>query len=117
MTNMFGKDAGNPRIYRIDINNINTSKVTDMTEMFNGCTNLTGLDLSSFDTKNVTSMEGMFVNCFKLKTIYTSDKFVVNYELDPWKFVMFNENNELVGGRGTEYKNALGHYSEGNTGE
>ena len=117
MTNMFGKDAGNPRIYRIDINNINTSKVTDMTEMFNGCTNLTGLDLSSFDTKNVTSMEGMFANCFKLKTIYTSDKFVVNYELDPWKFVMFNENNELVGGRGTEYKNALGHYSEGNTGE
>ena len=41
----------------------NTSNVTDMSFMFNGCTTLTSLDVSSFDTSNVTNMTSMFSQC------------------------------------------------------
>ena len=47
----------------------NTSKVTDMSYMFNGCTTLTSLDVSSFDTSNVTNMYGMFKGCSGLTTL------------------------------------------------
>ena len=42
--------------------NFNTSNVTDMSEMFSGCS-LTSLDLSNFNTANVTDMSGMFFLC------------------------------------------------------
>ena len=41
-------------------NNIDTSQVTDMREMFLGCWNLQSIDLSCFDTTNVTNMSCMF---------------------------------------------------------
>jgi surface protein len=44
----------------------NTSSVTDMGSMFDGCSNLTKLDLSNFDTSNVSSMVAMFNNCSNL---------------------------------------------------
>ena len=43
-----------------------TSNMTDMNGMFNGCYNLISLDLSSFDTSKVTRMDGMFQNCHSL---------------------------------------------------
>ena len=43
-------------------NNFNTSKVTDMENMFYGCSSLVNLDLSSFNTSKVTTMEDMFAN-------------------------------------------------------
>lgn len=48
------------------IENLNTADVTDMTNMFGFCTNLTSVDVSHFDTRNVTSMQQMFYNCEKL---------------------------------------------------
>ena len=47
----------------------NTKHVTNMSHMFNLCTNLTNIDLSSFDTKNVTNMESMFEFCYNLINI------------------------------------------------
>ena len=44
-------------------NNFSTSKVTDMNGMFDGCAQLTSLDLSKFDTSNVTDMSYMFSYC------------------------------------------------------
>lgn len=40
--------------------NIDTSQVTDMQDMFLGCWNLQEINLSCFDTSNVTSMSSMF---------------------------------------------------------
>ena len=40
--------------------NIDTSQVTDMQDMFLGCWNLQTIDLSCFDTSNVTCMSSMF---------------------------------------------------------
>ena len=47
----------------------NTSKVTNMTSMFDGCRSLTSLDLSSFDTSNVTDMRYMFYGCSGLTSL------------------------------------------------
>jgi surface protein len=46
--------------------NFDTSKVTNMYNMFAGCTSLAQLDLSGFDTSEVTSMSLMFQNCTSL---------------------------------------------------
>lgn len=40
--------------------NLNTEQVTDMSSMFENCSELKSIDLSHFDTKNVTTMEKMF---------------------------------------------------------
>ena len=47
----------------------NTSNVTSMYNMFNGCTSLSSLDLSGWDTSNVTSMTNMFISCNSLKSL------------------------------------------------
>ncbi|MBR1477968.1 MAG: BspA family leucine-rich repeat surface protein [Lachnospiraceae bacterium] len=52
-----------------NISYLNTSNVTDMGNMFNGCTSLTALDLSSFNTSNVTNMMYMFDGCSSLTTL------------------------------------------------
>ena len=54
----------------IDFNDlIDTSNVTDMRDMFSGCSYLTSLDVSNFDTSNVTDMVRIFESCSKLDRI------------------------------------------------
>ena len=43
-----------------DTTHLDTSKVTDMHQMFSGMSNLTKLDVTHFDTSKVTNMFGMF---------------------------------------------------------
>ena len=56
-----------------DIQNLNTSIVTDMAYMFDDCKNLKSLDLSSFNTNNVSDMSSMFNNCSSLTTLDLSN--------------------------------------------
>lgn len=49
-----------------DFNGFDTSHITDMTEWFRSCTDLTSLDVSMIDTSNVTSMNSMFEDCRNL---------------------------------------------------
>ena len=54
-------DSGfNP--YFIDTKNLDTSKVTDMSHMFQQLSNIENLDVTHFDTSNVTDMRSMFKN-------------------------------------------------------
>ena len=53
----------------LDLSSFNTSNVTDMAHMFHGDIYLTELDLSSFDTSNVTNMSHMFYNCNRLSAL------------------------------------------------
>ena len=53
----------------LDVSGWDTSKVTTMNQMFKNCAKLETLDLSGWDTSNVTDMNGMFNSCFKLKEI------------------------------------------------
>ena len=57
MSNMFSDCRS---LTSLDLSSFNTSKVTDMRYMFYGCSKLTSLDLSSFNTSNVTNMGSMF---------------------------------------------------------
>ncbi|WP_155993294.1 BspA family leucine-rich repeat surface protein, partial [Bacteroides sp. Ga6A2] len=51
------------------ISNLNTSNVTNMSNMFDGCTDLKSIDVSNFDTSNVTNMNNMFDACNNLTTL------------------------------------------------
>ena len=51
---------------------LNTSAVTDMTEMFRECESLNQLDLIHFNTENVTGMNSMFRGCKSLKSLDVS---------------------------------------------
>ena len=54
------------------LENLNTSMLTDMSEMFLYCSNLKSLDLSGFKTDNVTNMESMFCGCSSLTNLDVS---------------------------------------------
>ena len=51
------------------INNLDTSGVTDMSYMFNGCWSLASLDVSRFDTSSVKNMSKMFNGCNSLASL------------------------------------------------
>ena len=59
----------------LNLNNFNTSNVTNMSWMFYDCRSLTELNLNNFNTNNVTDMSYMFWGCSnelkkKIKTQY-----------------------------------------------
>lgn len=54
---------------KIDLTHFNTAKVQDMSNMFHGCTMLTSLDISRFNTERVTTTEGLFYLCMSLTTL------------------------------------------------
>ena len=54
------------------LDKLDTSKVTDMTEMFSQTSRLETLDISSWDTSNVESMGYMFYSCGNLKSLNVS---------------------------------------------
>ena len=60
-------------VLEIDLSNFNTSKVTNMSNMFNNMASLTTLDLSSFDTSNVTDMRYMLSSMRNLTTLDLSN--------------------------------------------
>ena len=45
-----------------DLNDIDTSAVTDMSDLFSGLDPY-NIDISNWDVSNVTSMDSMFMNC------------------------------------------------------
>ncbi len=53
----------------MNLDNLDTSLVTDMSYMFAACQALTSLDLSSFVTSSVTDMNYMFVSCQALASL------------------------------------------------
>lgn len=65
-----------------DLKYLNTANVTDMSDMFCFCEELSSLDLTNFITANVTDMSTMFDGCSALTTIYASDKFVTGQVTD-----------------------------------
>jgi surface protein len=62
----------NKYITSINLSRFDTSRVTNMSSMFEYCDALTSLDLSNFDTRNVTSMNFMFSDCSSLTSLNMS---------------------------------------------
>lgn len=64
------------------LDRLNTTEVTDMSYMFQGCKGFTTLDLSGFNTTKVETMDNMFNGCSNLATIYAEDTFVTTAVTD-----------------------------------
>ena len=75
----------------LDLSNFDTSRITNMSFMFNVCTNLEYLNLSNFNTKNVIDMNGMFFNCVNLEILDLS-KFNTSKVIDMDSMFWYCEN-------------------------
>ena len=73
VTNMYNMFDSCSSLKSLDLSNWNTSNVTNMSQMLFGCSSLTSLDLSNFDTSNVTNMNNMFNGCSSLTTLDLSN--------------------------------------------
>ncbi len=57
---------------KVEFNNVNTSRLTDMNDMFYGLTKVKELDLTSFDTSNVIDMSNLVYRCYDVKKVNLS---------------------------------------------
>ena len=73
VTNMSEMFGGCSSLTSLDVSKFDTSNVTNMSDMFNSCDNLTSLDVSNFDTSNVINMYGMFAFCSSLTSLDVSN--------------------------------------------
>ena len=73
VTNMCCMFDGCSKLTTLDLINFDTSKVTNISCMFYGCSKFTTLDLSNFDTSNVTNMDSTFSNCSSLISLDLSN--------------------------------------------
>ena len=67
VTNMYQMFADCSGLQEIDLSNFDTSNVTNMSSMFHSCNSLTSLDLSNFNTSKVINMSSMFYGCSGLQ--------------------------------------------------
>ena len=69
VTNMAEMFAGCTKLKSIDLSNFDTSLVMDMSGMFSGCESLEKIDISKFKTSKVSRMNNLFQGCKKLSSI------------------------------------------------
>lgn len=91
MSEMFGQCSN---LETLDLSHFNTEKVTTMAQMFYGCTKLHNLNISSFNTENVTNMYEMFYGCSSLETLDLSH-FNTRYVRKDGMNYMFNGCSSL----------------------
>lgn len=91
MNEMFGQCSN---LETLDLSHFNTEKVENMSNMFNGCTKLHDLNISSFNTENVTNMYGMFDGCSNLESLDLSH-FNTRYVRKDGMNYMFNGCSSL----------------------
>ena len=89
----------------IGVNNLNTSKVTDMSYMFNESRAIKVLDLSKWDTTNVTTMQNMFYHCFRLQEVTLGEKFAF---VGTNGYLPAPSNSYITGATGVWYNRATG---------
>ena len=65
----------------LDLSEFDTSKVTDMNNMFSNCYELKELNISNFNTSNVVDMCDMFFNCGELNNLDLSSFSTENLEI------------------------------------
>ncbi|MBR4271494.1 MAG: BspA family leucine-rich repeat surface protein [Bacteroidales bacterium] len=109
VTSMASMFEGCKSLTAIDLSNFNTSNVTDMSKMFYGCASLEEMNVRSFNTAKVTKMDGMFANCTALHTILANatDNWA---KTNPSMSGMFAGDKALVG-IGTD--NTFCEYADG----
>ena len=85
----------------VDLSSFNTSHVTSFNRMFTSCLKLKSLDLNNFNTSEVKGMVSMFSDCSDLSAIYVGNNWDASKVEDSSD--MFVGCTNLVGGAGTTY--------------
>ena len=83
MPNMF---SGCSSLTGLDLSKFNTTKVRNMNSMFTGCSSLTSLDLSSFNTSSLEGVQSMFSNCSSLTELDLSSFNTLKVKDMSWMF-------------------------------
>ena len=83
--NAHGAFSGFPGVEAIDLSGLDTSRTTNMMQMF-ACSNAKAIDVSSFDTSNVTNMSWMFFKCDNLESLDLSS-FDTSKVSDAWGWI------------------------------
>ena len=98
--------------FLVDLSDLGTANVTEMSQMFEQCSSIETLDLSSFDTSKVTTMRYMFYGCSSLKTVYVSEMWTTSalWRGDAGSAAaaltgdnMFVSCNKIIGGNNTAF--------------
>ena len=72
----------------LDLRNLNTSSVSNMSHMFFNCSSLLSLNLNHFVTSSVNDMRYMFSNCNTLKSL-----FIDNFNMESIEYLDFMFSN------------------------
>ena len=96
ITNMCLMFDGCSSIETIDFNGFNTSNVDDMNCLFGGCSSLKRLDLSGFDTSKVIDMGQMFEGCLSLEYLNLGGYNTNNTENMDYMFEDCNSLKQVV---------------------
>ena len=86
VTNMKDMFSLCEKLESVDVSGFDTRKVTTMNGLFNECNSLQSVDLSGFNTSNVTDMQQMFYRCTALTTLDLTSFNTENVTLTPWMF-------------------------------
>ena len=78
VTDMHSMFNGCSSLTTLDLSGLNTSKVTTMKEMFSGCTSLTSLNLSDLNMKKLQYVAHMFYDCSSLTDVFISQEVTLN---------------------------------------
>lgn len=65
--------ASATKLKQLDARGLNTDKVTDMSYVFQRCSNLESLNVSNWNTSNVTTMNNAFYQCSNLEALDVSN--------------------------------------------
>ena len=89
-----GIKYGSPNLTQMDLHNLDTASITNMSALFNGGSNLTTVgDLSEWNTSNVTNMNNMFQTASSLTNIGNLDNWDTSNVTDMTG--MFNQTMSL----------------------
>ena len=95
VTNMNSMFYSNVQLAELDLSSFDTSNVTDMSGMFFGTEAVTVLDLSHFDTSNVTDMSHMFDSVESLTELDLSSFDTSNVTDMSWMFANMSSITSL----------------------
>ena len=82
-------------ITEIDLSNFDSSKVVDLSQMFYQCQQLNSIKFGNFDTSSVTNMGGMFLGLNLIKSLDLSN-FVTSNVVDMNNLFAYLENIEYL---------------------
>ena len=73
-------DSNVVKIISVDLSNFNSTLITNLNNMFKGCSSITNINFSNFITSKVNNMANIFSECSSLRSINVSSFNTINVE-------------------------------------